>query len=278
MANKKSDAQLTQDVLDELVWDPAVGVMSIDVKVNQGVVTLTGTSATYASKWEADAAAYRVLGVKSVINTIVVEPAALGVRSHSEIAQDVRTVLALDVAVPDTRIGVSVNNGIVTLTGNVDYYFQREDAEEDAVAIRGVRDMYNQIAILQPASAMTGNISDGIARAFARNAELYDDNVEVSVSATGHVPSRARSRPLASATWRKMSPGTLLGSQVSPTTSSWNNCSARSAFHGQGATPFALTVRHSGPDWTNNHASQRRQLSIPSPPSSFFLLPPSSQV
>ncbi len=131
-------------------------------------------------------AAYRVLGVKSVTNNIVVNPASLGLRSDSDIAQDVRSALVLDVMVPDTRIGVSVSNGIVTLTGDVDWFYQAEDAAEDAAAIRGVTAIDNQIAVHQPV-AMAADVSDGIMRAFARNAALYDDSVLVTVADDGHV-------------------------------------------------------------------------------------------
>lgn|SRR5262249_36032713 len=188
MANiaKKSDAELTRDVLDELLWDPDVGVSELDVKVDVGNVTLSGTTATYEDKWEAEDAASRVLGVKSVSNQIEVNPAALGLRHDSDIAADVRSALALDAAVPDGRLGVTVSNGIVTLSGDVDWYFQREDAEEDAAAMRGVRGIDNRIQVHQPAVLAT-QIADSIRRAFARNAELYDDHVMVNAAEGGHV-------------------------------------------------------------------------------------------
>jgi osmotically-inducible protein OsmY len=183
---KKSDAELTRDILDEMLWDPDVDISDLGVTVDHGNVTLSGTTATYADKWEADDAAYRVLGVKLVKNDIVVNPAALGIRPDSDIAQDVRSVLALDVAVPDTRINTSVSNGIVTLTGDVDWNYQLEDAVEDAAAIRGVRGIDSHIQVHQPA-VLAANISDNIRRAFARNAELFDDNIMVTATEGGHV-------------------------------------------------------------------------------------------
>jgi osmotically-inducible protein OsmY len=182
----RSDAELRQDVLNELHWDPAVTVSDPAVTVAHGNVTVSGTSQTYASKAAAEVATARVLGVTSVTNAIVVDPAPLRPRLDSDIADDVRTALALDCAVPATRLGVAVRTGIVTLSGAVDWYYQRADAQADAEAIAGVRGLVNQIAVLQPA-AMAAEIADGITQALARNADLHDDAVLVSVSDRGQV-------------------------------------------------------------------------------------------
>ena len=180
MARKDSD--IRDDVYTELAWDPKVTIANLDVGVHDGYVTLTGTAATFATKYAAAAAAYRVYGVKDVDNVILVDPAAFGLRTDAQIAADVRSMLALDLEVPDTRITVSVLDGVVTLGGDVDYYFQRDAAEDDAASILGVRDVISNIAVLEQASAL--NIDDQIVAAFARNGELFDDNV--SVTTNGH--------------------------------------------------------------------------------------------
>lgn len=177
----KTDAQITQDVLDELAFDPAVTVADLTVSTDQGRVTLNGTADTYGTKLEAEDAAYRVSGVTSVDNDIVVNPAALGLRADMAIAADIRSALALDYQVPDDRISVSVIDGFVTLTGNVDWDFQRDAAEDDAAMILGVKGVNDEIFVNQPQASAAG-ISSGIARAFARNAELYDDNIDVAVN------------------------------------------------------------------------------------------------
>ena len=179
--SQKTDAQITQDVLDELAFDPAVTVADLTVSTDHGRVMLNGTADTYSTKLEAEDAAYRVGGVSSVDNDIVVNPAALGLRADTAIAADIRSALALDYQVPDDRISVSVVDGFVTLTGNVDWYYQQESAEEDAAMISGVTAVDDEIVVNQPqASAI--DISSGIARAFARNAELYDDNIDVTTN------------------------------------------------------------------------------------------------
>ena len=180
MARKDSD--IRDDVYAELAWDPKVTVADLDVRVHDGNVTLLGTAATYATKYAATNAAYRVYSVNDVDNDIVVDPVAFGLRTDEQIAADVRSMLALDLEVPDTRITVSVLDGVVTLGGDVDYFYQRDAAEDDAASILGVRDVISNIAVLEQASAL--DIDDQITAAFARNGELFDDNI--SVTANGH--------------------------------------------------------------------------------------------
>ena len=178
----RNDNDIRADVLAEMAWDPKVTIADIGATVKDGYVTLTGVASTFATKYAATDAAFRVYGVKDVDNDMIVDPAAFGLRTDGQIADDVRSMLMLDLEVPDTRITVSVLDGVVTLGGDVDYYYQRDAAEDDAASIAGVRDVISNIAVLQQASAV--DISDQIAAAFARNGELFDDNV--SVTTNGH--------------------------------------------------------------------------------------------
>jgi osmotically-inducible protein OsmY len=183
--SQKTDARITQDVHDELTWDPAVTLADLSVSTDHGRVRLNGTADTLGTKLEAEDAAYRVGGVTSVDNQIVVDPAALGLRNDADIADDIRCVLELDSQVPDEWLSVSVIDGIVTLTGHVDWSYQRDAAEDDAAMILGVTDLIDEITVSQP-QASAVDISSGIARAFARNAELYDDDIDVTTDG-GHV-------------------------------------------------------------------------------------------
>lgn len=183
--SQKTDERITLDVLDELAWDPAVTLADLSVSTDHGRVRLHGTADTFGTKLEAEDAAYRVGGVTSVENQIVVDPAALDLRGDADIADDVRCALELDSQVPDEWLSVSVMDWIVTLKGYVNWSYQRDAAEEDAAMILGVRGLVDEITVNQP-QASAADISSGIARAFARNAELYDDNIDVTTDG-GHV-------------------------------------------------------------------------------------------
>jgi osmotically-inducible protein OsmY len=175
----RSDVAITADVVAELTWDPAVKVAYLVVSTLDGYVILSGRTATYTSKDAAEVAVYRVLGVLGVANNILVEPAA-GLRSDTDIAADVRAMLALNTDVPPDRVGVAVSNGTVTLTGNLDHHYQRAEAEAVASQISGVLSVVDLVTVTPPAP-IAADVADGIARAFARNAELADDKVSVTV-------------------------------------------------------------------------------------------------
>lgn len=178
----RADMDIQNDVIEEIAFDPSVKIADINVAVKHGEVTLTGTADMYATKFEAEKAAFRVYGVKDVTNNISVDPEALGIRTDAAIAKDIHSMLLLDTDVPDSNITVNVSNGDVTLSGKVDWFYQRNSAEADARSITGVRSLVNNIVVQSPPSAF--DISSQITRAFARNGELYDDNVTVDVD--GH--------------------------------------------------------------------------------------------
>ena len=180
----KTDNRITQDVLDELAWDPAITITYLRVSTDHGRVELKGTAETYGSKMEAEDAAYRVAGVKWVENDIDVDPTAFQ-RSDQDIRADICSALALDYQVPDDRINVGVLDGTAMLTGNVDWYYQRDAAENDVARIKGVLGIDDDITVNQPQASAT-DIASGISAAFARNGELYDDDIDVATDG-GHV-------------------------------------------------------------------------------------------
>jgi len=202
----KTDVDITADVLAELSWDPAVAIADVDATTSNGHVTLSGTAATYGITHAAARAAYRVHGVRGLTSNIVVDPALLGVRSDAVIQADVRSALILDTLVPLDRVAIDVYNGIATLTGSLDYYYQREAAEHAASRIAGVFGVSNLIA-LAPSGPIAGDVTDRIAQAFARNAQLADDHVSVmvegrAVTLAGTVSTWSESVEAENAAWR----------------------------------------------------------------------------
>ena len=120
MSSVKTDAQIKHEVLRELAWDPRVDETDVGVEVDRGVVTLTGTVATWAKRVAAQEAAHRVAGVLDVANDVVVKIPGTLLRTDTDIAQAVRQALEWDALVPHERIQSTVANGWVTLEGSVD--------------------------------------------------------------------------------------------------------------------------------------------------------------
>ena len=182
----KTDAQIQQDVLKELDWDPRVEETEVGVSVQHGVVTLSGTVTSWAKRMVAQEAAHRVAGVLDVANDVVVKiPGGLG-RSDTEIAHAVRNALEWDVFVPDKDIQSTVSNGWVTLTGMVETVSEREDAARAVRNLAGVRGVDNQILVRHPQVA-PGRIRAAIEEALERRAEREARRIDVTVSPDGEV-------------------------------------------------------------------------------------------
>jgi len=186
MARVRTDAEIQKDVLDELDWDPEVEVTDVGVEVDDGVVTLTGTVDSFLKKWAAERAALRVDGVRAVVNHIEVVPKGIGMRTDTDIARAVATALEENPSVPTDRVKVRVEEGRVTLEGEVDWHYQRREAEESTRRVAGVKSVINLITVRQP-SVSSHTIKERIEQAFVRSAELDAENVHVRVEDGGHV-------------------------------------------------------------------------------------------
>lgn len=175
------DAHLQQAVLKELSWEPSLTAAHIGVAANHGVVTLTGHVESFAEKQAAETAARRVRGVKAVVEEIAVRlPVGVG-RSDEEIAEAAVDRLAWNVLMPPDAVQVKVEQGWITLTGVVDWFFQKEAAEQDLRRLFGVVGLSNQITI-KPRVDVT-NISDEIMHALHRS--WFFDPHTITVTADG---------------------------------------------------------------------------------------------
>lgn len=179
----KTDAHIKADVTDELAWDPAVNATGIGVAVKDGVVTLTGHLDSYAEKHAVERAVHRVAGVRGIAVELNVKLAAEYKRSDSDIAQAAATALQLNSLVPDEKIQVLVENGRVTLTGEVDWSYQLASAEQCVRPLAGVRGLSNRITIKSRASSkdVGAQITAALTRQAAREAKHITVEVEGSV-------------------------------------------------------------------------------------------------
>lgn len=173
----KSDSQLQHDVLDELEWEPSVDHAEIGVAVNDGVVTLSGFVGSYPEKIAAEKAARRVAGVKAIAEEIKVRFASDPKTADHEVARRILDMFAWNVMVPDDKIKVKVEHGWVTLSGTVDWHYQRDEARKVAGKVHGVTGISNLIEIRQLPTA--SDIKGRIMAAFMRQADLDAGTVTV---------------------------------------------------------------------------------------------------
>lgn len=174
------DLRLRDAVVQQLEWDPAVDASGIGVAAHGGAVTLTGSINTYAGKLAAERAAKRVYGVRAVANDLAVTLAAG--RTDADIAADAATMLKLHQEVPDS-VQAAVHHGHVTLTGTVDWHYQRMQAEKIVRHIRGVRHVTDRITVVPRAAGR--DLQRRITHALYRNATL--DAKHIVVTVTGSV-------------------------------------------------------------------------------------------
>ena len=175
------DSDLKKAVLDELSWEPSIDAAHIGVTSSAGVITLTGHVNNYAHKMAAEKAVSRVKGVKAVAEEIEVKLPYDTKRSDEDIAAAAVDRLEWNSVVPDDAIKVKVENGWLTLTGSVDWRFERDAAEQDLRALSGVIGVTNKIVVkpdIKPA-----NVKADIEQALHRS-WYYDPNT-IEVSAQG---------------------------------------------------------------------------------------------
>jgi osmotically-inducible protein OsmY len=200
----KTDLQLKRDVSAELEWDPSINASQVGVAVKDGVVTLTGHLDTYAEKHAAERAVQRVLGVRGIAVELDVKLDAGHKRSDSEIAVAAESAFTWHALIPADRIQVKVEKGWITLMGEVNWDYQRREAEKAVRSLSGVVGVSNTIA-LKPV-ATPANVSDRIRDALSRHADDQAKHIEVIVKEArvilrGKVDSWAERAAASAAAW-----------------------------------------------------------------------------
>ncbi|MEK6206639.1 MAG: BON domain-containing protein [Chloroflexota bacterium] len=187
----KTDHHIQLDVIAEIERDWRFKPAEIGVEVDHGVVTLSGTVSSYLKVGEAADVATRVPGVKDVANKLIVRPPDSIFMDDTKIAQAVRNSLVWDSAVPEERIDSVVRNGVVTLRGTVDYWYQRRSAVEVVKRITGVLNVNDHIIVTPPERTdvqMFDELKGAIRRRFPM--EGIDATVDhATVTLMGEVPS-----------------------------------------------------------------------------------------
>jgi osmotically-inducible protein OsmY len=175
----RTDEQIQRDVLAELKWDARVQPNEIGVAVKDGIVTLIGWVDSYTKRWAAEETARRVRGVKAVANDIEVKLPLSAERTDPDIAAAALHALKWDAFIPDDQVKVTVSKGWITLDGEVNWQFERDDAERVVRRLTGVRGVTNLIKVkTRPTpSELKRRIED----ALVRSAETDADRITVEV-------------------------------------------------------------------------------------------------
>lgn len=200
-----TDKQIQKAVMDELEWDPeVVDSAEIGVAVEDGIVTLSGEVGSYWTKKAAEEAAKRVEGVKGIAQEIVVKYAGME-RTDADIADAAVNSIKWNTTIPDDKVKVKVENGWVTLEGEVEWEYQKESAESAVEKIKGVKGIYNHITVKPRVDVAV--VKDKIKDALERAADIEADNIEIETEGSkvilrGTVDSWSEKEAVEQAAWR----------------------------------------------------------------------------
>jgi osmotically-inducible protein OsmY len=205
MAAMKNDLALRHDVLSELDWDPRFDSRNIGVAVKNGVVALSGHVGSYAERRAAQDAVQSIAGVKAVANDIVIELPFDTQRTDAEVAEAALQALKNHISVPANDIRVLVQNGWVTLEGEVALWYQKNAAEGALSNLHAVKGIVNNISLRNHACAP--DVKKKIEDALRRHAELDAQNIVVkttdgTVTLEGHVSSWLERQQAEMAAWQ----------------------------------------------------------------------------
>ncbi len=178
----KTDYEIKDDVLAELLWQPNIDETKIGVIVENAVVTLSGVVDSYSKKLAAEKAVKNVKGVKAVALDIDVKHGTDYKKTDKEIAKSAVNALTWNNSIPEEKISVKVEDGWIYLSGELNYAYQKDAAKKAVDNLLGVKGVVNSLKIKQ--TTQPTNIKDKIAKAFERSAEVNAKNITASVD--GH--------------------------------------------------------------------------------------------
>ncbi len=178
----KTNAELQVDVQNAIRWEPLLHAAEIGVTAIDGVVTLSGEVDNYLKKMEAENAAKKVIGVKALVENIDVKFPGAWTKSNLDIANEVLTALKANVSIPNEKVTVKVEDGWVTLSGELPWNYQKDAAKHAVNFLTGVKGVFNNITI--KSESHDAIEQKDVEAAIARSWSIDDSDLNVSVAGT----------------------------------------------------------------------------------------------
>lgn len=176
----KTDVQIKQDIIDQLKWENDIDETQIGITVNEGLVTLTGLVFSYPIKLAVENAVKKVAGVKAIAEDIKVGYITELNKTDTEIASSAINAIEWNASVPNNQVLVEVENGWITLSGTLEYAYQRDAAKRTVEYLTGVKGVTNNIKLhhnIEPK-----DVKENIIKAFKRSALIDAEGIFVETS------------------------------------------------------------------------------------------------
>lgn len=201
-----ADRALEAAIIAELSWTPSISADGVAVSVNDGAVSLTGQVRTHPEKAEALQAAMRVRGVARVANDIVVQEHRRGIFEEGDIAEEASRAFERTLLIPAGSVTATVNRHVVTLSGTVDWPYQRDAARAAVVGLPGVGGVRNTVTLRSAAAVSPADVAARITSSLLRHARVDAGHIHVGVTGsditlTGTVSSWAEHGQAEAAAW-----------------------------------------------------------------------------
>ncbi|MEZ6186771.1 MAG: BON domain-containing protein [Planctomycetota bacterium] len=179
-----SDAEVAARVGSALLLEPSVAVATLEASAEDGVVTLSGEAPHLLARDRAIEVASSLRGVRAVIDRVEIRPVEV---DDDELLHGVEAALALDPTTEAYEVQIAVQDGEVTLAGEVDSWQERALAERLAKGVAGVRGVENALTLRESAEREPEEVAQDV-RSRLRWDTLVDDGMlVVNVDAEGQV-------------------------------------------------------------------------------------------
>lgn len=177
-----ADEKIKADVVDQFYWDVRIDASKINVTVENGEVKLTGEVPSFTAKQAVTDDTWAVNGVRFVDNALNVKlPEKMNVPTDEQIHANVKNQLLLNPDLAAYKINISVTDGWVTLEGTVDAFWEKLQAETDALGVQGVMGVTNKLAVVPSTNITDERIAEDVVSALDRNSRVNVEDVDVTV-------------------------------------------------------------------------------------------------
>ena len=176
----RKDHKLQAAVSERLDMNSAINSSHIGVASRDGIVTLTGHVPSLMERTLTEQVAGQVKGVKAIVNEVSVELAGLSRTADETLAEQAYARLRSNASVPKDRLHLAVNDGTISVHGDVDWPFQLQAALQDLEHLGGVREVRHDVQIRPPVKPE--RVQEKIRQAFARLSPLDAERISVTVS------------------------------------------------------------------------------------------------